>query len=226
MAILKKALSVADFDDLGRNSEGPRAREVPVRKSISLFFFLRFTCLTQASLVFKSNAKSDVKPTIPKPLSALIPDNVLDDCESNKSIEINGGTVPEYRSVIDSDFGAQICLSEFYFKPIYALGAWQKPDDNHNRYVSIAILLFTGQDTTSSYSVDVVDGGNYLEYSVTWPIPFENPRLLHRKLIEVTGPQQIMHYHPMVTCFNQFIRRLREIENVFGLLLEYLYHFL
>ena len=209
MAISKKALSVADFHDLGRNWESPRARKVPLRKSVSLLFFLRFTCLTHASLVFKSNAKSDVKPTIPKPMSTLIPDNVLDDCESNKSVEINGGAVPEDRSVIDSDFGVEIGLSEFYFKPIYAIGAWQKPDDNDNRYVSIAILLFTGQDTTSSYSVDVVDGGNYLKCSVIWPIPFENPRLLHRKWIEVTGPHQIMHYHPIVTCFNQFIRRLR-----------------
>ncbi len=60
----------------------------------------------------------------------------------------------------------EVALSEFFFKPIYALGGWQKPDDDDNRYVSIAIPLFTGQETSSSYSVDVVDGGNYLIHSV------------------------------------------------------------
>lgn len=157
----------------------------------------------------KSNPKIDVKPTIPKPMSTMIPDNSINDCESNRSLEIDESVVAEDRSMVDGDFGMEIGLSEFFFKPIYSIGAWQKPDDNDNRYVSIAILFFTGQDTTSSYSVDVVDGGNYLEYSVAWPIPFEDPRLLHRKWIEGNGPLQIMPYHPMVTCFNQFIRRLR-----------------
>ena len=80
------------------------------KKILSLFFFPRFSCLTFAYLVFKSKAKSDVMPPIPKPKSTLILDSVLDDSVSNISVEINSRAVPEDRSVTENDFVVEISL--------------------------------------------------------------------------------------------------------------------
>ncbi len=173
--------------------------------------------------MLKSKAKADTKPPIPVTMCAIYSKTVIIDCDSKGSIAINDSVISEERSIPGGDYGMKFVLSEFFFKPIYALGAWQSPEDSDNRYVSIAILLLAVQDTTSSYSVDVVDGGNYLEYSVTQSILSENPRLLHRKWIKVDVLGQIMHYHPRVTCFNLFIRRLRGDHEISVLLPGYFY---
>ena len=152
---------------------------------------------------------SENKPVIPKPMCTIAPERTSSEYRSDESVSDSESVPAEVNSHGNGNFGMELISSEFYFKPIYSLGAWQKPDDNDNRYISVAILLFTGQDTTLSYNLAVVGGGNILEYSVTWPPPFEIPRLLHRKWLEVENSTRIMHYHPMVTCFNQFIRRIR-----------------
>ncbi len=90
-------------------------------------------------------AKADTEPPVPKPMCKLAPENENNDCDGNESIAINDSVIAEERSIPDGDYGIEVVLSEFFFKPIYALGVWQKPDDNDNRYVSIAFLLFTGK---------------------------------------------------------------------------------
>ena len=138
-----------------------------------------------------------------------LPDAVREEeSEKSESCDDNGD---DGRQVFTSigPVGFETISSDFNFKPIYSIGAWQEPDEDDNRFVSVAILLFTGQDTTSSYSINVVDG-EYLEYTVTWPIPFGDPKLLHRKWVTgSTQPSRMMHYHPMVTCFNEFFKRIR-----------------
>lgn len=106
--------------------------------------------------------------------------------------------------------GAEVIMSDLQFKPIYSIGAWQEPDENDNRYVSVAILMFTGQDKTTSFSVNVVDG-EYLEYSIAWPRPLCDTNLLHRKWISGEGrnTRKLEYYHPMIRCFLPFISRIR-----------------
>ena len=82
-------------------------------------------------------------------MRTIPPENLNNDCDSNWSIAINDCVTAEERSIPDDDYGIEVVLSEFFFKPISAYGALQEPDNNDCRYVSLAILLFAEQVTTS-----------------------------------------------------------------------------
>ena len=62
--------------------------------------------------------------------------------------------------------------------------------------------------------LNVVDGGEYLEYTVKWPSMMVNAEEMHKKWI-VGGDSGIalQSYHRMIVCSNQFISKLQNRES-------------
>ena len=133
--------------------------------------------------------------------------------EVNDSIEV----LSDCNESNDGNGGSEILLHDSIFKPIYTLGVWLAPDDDENSQISVAILLFSGTDKKNEIDISVVDGGEYLEYSIKWPSMMTTAEEMHRKWLSGNGDEKLLQsYHPMVTCFKQFIAKLRNRQNIVG----------
>lgn len=86
------------------------------------------------------------------------------------------------------------------FKPIYMIGHWNDPADNHNKCCSVAILMNSGTDKYSDFSLKVVQG-RFLEYTVKWPEALTDPHKLHAKWLQGVGTKKLPIYHPMILAF-------------------------
>ena len=138
-----------------------------------------------------------------------MPDAVREE-ESEKSESCNGNG-DDGRQVLTTigPAGFDLISSDFIFRVIFLLVLGESQTRTTTDSFLFQFCFFTGQDTTSSYSINVVDG-EYLEYTVTWPFTFGDPKLLHQKWVTgSTEPSHMMHYHPVVTCFNEFFKRIR-----------------
>ena len=105
--------------------------------------------------------------------------------------------------------GKEILLPDTLFKPIYSVGVWENPDDRDNKRISVAILMCTGTEKRGDFTINVVDGGEFLEYSVFWPRAMTDTTALHKMWLVGKGVQQIKSYHPMVRAFLPFLERNR-----------------
>ena len=63
--------------------------------------------------------------------------------------------------------------------------------------------------------MNVVDGGEFLDYTVKWPSMIVNAEEMHGKwLVGGENSMALQSYHPMIGCFEQFISKLRTRESV------------
>lgn len=96
------------------------------------------------------------------------------------------------------------------FKPIYAVGEWNNPEDLENRRVSVAILMCTGTEKRNDFTLNVVSQGWALEYSVLWPRAMVDMETLHKMWLLGAGDvPRIEKYHPMLKSFHPFLDSLR-----------------
>ena len=114
-------------------------------------------------------------------------------------------------SALSSPSGSElISLGDSSFTPIYAMGVRENPADLEKRRVSLAILLNYGTVSIGDISINVVDSGEILQYTVFWPIPMTDTDVLHTKWINgKKGIEKIEPYHPQVKSVRSAIERLK-----------------
>ena len=100
--------------------------------------------------------------------------------------------------------GSKIIMSDYFFKPIYAIGEWLDDDDLDNKKLVIAISLFTGTEKRSKVTLTVADDGNTLEYSVSGPKKLVDVVRLHDKWLKGRDVPQLQSYHPMIKALKPF----------------------
>lgn len=93
------------------------------------------------------------------------------------------------------------------------MGTWTDPEDGDNTVVCVAILLFSGSDSTQDVNVSVVHDGEYLDYAVRWPTALTSVEELHEKWLSGRKVRKFQIYHPMISCFRRFIALLRGRDN-------------
>ena len=162
-------------------------------------------------MCFSGSATKKADVTLNRMCSAaeLVPD---DEC----TVDEGDGGIEDEEGMTDSESpgGAEVLMGENNFKPIYAIGKWQDPDDSDTGRVSVAILMFSGMRKQSDYMLNVVDGGLFLEYKVFWPAAIADTYKLHSMWIDGKGgARKIVQYHPMVRSFLPFIGRLRRAQD-------------
>lgn len=105
---------------------------------------------------------------------------------------------------VANNFGRELFVGPMQFRPIYLLGTWKDPDDHNSERVSVAILLPSGV-TKDDVTLNVVDNGHYLEIGVIWPSFLSDHRALHKKWLVGHKVRTLASYHPMLTCFTDFL---------------------
>lgn len=53
-------------------------------------------------------------------------------------------------------------MSDWYFKPIFSIGEWEKPEEQGKKYLCMSIPFIYGCEDRSEVSVNVLDGRDYL----------------------------------------------------------------
>ncbi len=143
-----------------------------------------------------------------------IPDLASKGPDSDSSISVPAENEQENGLPNQNKTGEEIVLLDAFSKPIYTIGVWLFPDEEENAHVSVAILLFSGTDKQNQIEVNVVDSGGYLEYAVRWPSMMTDANEMHRKWLKNSVEEQrLQFYHPMITCFKQYVARLRRRES-------------
>ena len=116
----------------------------------------------------------------------------------------------EESSIEGGPSGKEILLPDTLVKPIYSAEVWENPDDRYNKRVSVAILMCTDTEKRGDFTINVVAGGEFLEYSVFWPRAMNGTTALHKMWLVGKRVQQLESYHPMVRAFLPFLERNRK----------------
>ena len=93
------------------------------------------------------------------------------------------------------------------FMPLTLISEWLEPKTMTKR-VTVSINLPSGVSNTG-FAVRVLDGGLYLELTVTWPVPMTSVEILHREWTEppIDRPEFMSEYYPEILSFEQALKR-------------------
>ena len=95
------------------------------------------------------------------------------------------------------------------FMPLTLVAEWSEPKTMTKR-LTVCINLPSGVSNTG-FAVRVLDGGLFLELTVTWPVPMISVDVSHRKC---TAPPKdrddfMSDYHPEILGFEQALKKVR-----------------
>lgn len=114
----------------------------------------------------------------------------------------------------DDDFMKEIkqekVRSEGDFRPLTLVSEWIEPKTMTKR-LTVCINLPSGVES-SDFSVRILEGGESLQLSLTWPQPLLNVDTLHRKWssLRKNDPEYMSAYHPEMLGFESALKGLRE----------------
>lgn len=107
---------------------------------------------------------------------------------------------------LEEGAGAELTSGDLSFKPLFMISNWTERSTLAKR-LSVAIILPSGIGT-GDFSINVVDGGQYLQLAVRWPQPLLDVLVMHRwKLTD--SDSTFMPYHPSVLGFEATLSELR-----------------
>ncbi|KAI0565751.1 hypothetical protein FGB62_15g04 [Gracilaria domingensis] len=112
----------------------------------------------------------------------------------------------------ENDFNTaeEVLLGPKIFKPLFLLSVWTDTKSLRKK-LNVAVTLPSGIGK-SSFGVYVVDGGEYLEISVSWPEPLLDIELLHKTFLEDPNDNFQMD-HPKVSRFCNALKYLRKHQS-------------
>ena len=138
--------------------------------------------------------------------------NYDDGMNSGPDIDDTDNDEEEICSIVKSDEPVNATSALLSLKPIYMVGYCADDDEKDNLCCSVAILLFSGTDDITYYSLHVVDE-HYLEYTVLWPYSLTNALQLHGIWLQGKRITKLTKYHPLIKCFNSFFRKHSRTES-------------
>lgn len=67
--------------------------------------------------------------------------------------------VDESQSDAGSGPGSEVVMSDWFFKLMFAMGEWDKPEYKDNTFLSLAIVLFSGTEKVKEVRLKLVKNG-------------------------------------------------------------------
>ncbi|PXF42241.1 hypothetical protein BWQ96_08037 [Gracilariopsis chorda] len=87
------------------------------------------------------------------------------------------------------------------------LSVWTEPETTLKR-VTAAVVLPSGVGR-GEFLIQIIDGGECLELSVTWPQPLVDVELMHRRWLQSVHADRMQSYHPKIIGFQNSLRNLK-----------------
>lgn len=113
-------------------------------------------------------------------------------------------------SELDDPFSkSEEIASQLYFRPPHLIDKWLEPETT-TKMLSGAIILPSGVGK-NDFTVRIIEDGTYLELSMLWPKPLQEPKRLLRNWLRVDPAEdRIQPYHPEGIDFESALKDLRE----------------